>query len=120
MVVRVGWRVAGGRRLPPEGPALADLAARAMKLALYLLIFGVVVIGVALTLTRGDNLFGLVQLPAIGGDTPAARHALAEQIVEYHELAANLILLLAGLHAAAAIVHQVWFKDGVLRRMTLR
>ena len=120
MLVRLGWRVTSGRHLPPEGPALADLAARGVKAGLYLLVFAIVAIGVALALTRGDNLFGLIQLPGLGADTREARHALSEQIVEYHELAANLILAVAGFHAAAALVHHFWFKDGVLRRMALR
>jgi cytochrome b561 len=120
MIVRVAWRVGGGRRLLPEGPPLADLAARAMKLALYGLILGVVAVGVALALTRGDSLFGVLQLPSLGGATPESRHALAEQIVEYHELGANLILLLAGLHSIAAIIHQVWLKDRLMQRMALR
>ena len=120
MVARLVWRTVGGRRLPPEGSPLADLAARAMKLALYLLILGVVGIGVVLALTRGDMLFGMIQLPVLGGETPQARHALAEQIVEYHGLAANLVLLLAGLHAVAALAHQFWLKDNLLLRMMVR
>ncbi|HEY1090070.1 MAG TPA: cytochrome b/b6 domain-containing protein [Burkholderiaceae bacterium] len=37
--------------------------------------------------------------------------------VEWHALAANSLLIVAGLHAAAALWHQFVRKDGVLRRM---
>ena len=41
-------------------------------------------------------------------------------IAEFHESAGSIILLLAGLHALAAIWHQFVLRDGSLRRMSLR
>ena len=35
----------------------------------------------------------------------------------WHELAANTIVILAAIHAAAALVHHYLWRDGVLRRM---
>jgi cytochrome b561 len=42
---------------------------------------------------------------------------LAEEAVELHGTFANGLLILAGLHAAAALYHHFLRKDGVLRRM---
>lgn len=120
IVARLGWRIHFGRRLPPPNPGLPDLAARAVQGILYLLVFGVVCGGVVAALARADSLFGVFQLPAIGGATPQARHAFAEQIGGLHGLGANLILLFAGGHATAALVHHYGVKDGVLTRMLPR
>lgn len=117
MIARIAWRLRGGRRLPPEIPGLPDLLARAVQGALYVLVLGVVCGGIASALVRGDSLFGVIQLPAIGAATGEARHALAEQVVDLHGLGANLILLLAGGHSLAALAHRYWLKDGVMQRM---
>ena len=42
---------------------------------------------------------------------------LGHQILEVHQLLANTILVAAGLHAAAALFHHFFMKDGVLRAM---
>ena len=45
-------------------------------------------------------------------------HLVSDQsLEELHEFAGNLILILAGLHAAAAIFHHLVLKDGVLMAM---
>jgi cytochrome b561 len=62
---------------------------------------------------RGDNLFGLVQVPAFDPGNRALRRAAAG----WHELAANWLLILAGLHALVALAHHYIRRDGVLRRM---
>lgn len=41
-----------------------------------------------------------------------------ESVADIHPLAANLLLILAGIHAALAIYHQWGKKDGTLKRMT--
>ena len=76
--------------------------------------------GVTTELLRGDSFFGLLQLPTPGDLAAPARHALAEQIGDLHGLGANTILVLAGLHTAAALYHHYALKDTVLRRMLAR
>jgi len=66
---------------------------------------------------RGDKLFSLGRIPPYGAYDPAARHALSESVVGWHELGANLILILAAGHAVMALYHQFVLKDGLLRRM---
>ena len=62
---------------------------------------------------RGDSIFGLFSVPSIA---PGDR-ALRRLVGGWHETAANLVLILAGLHAAAALFHHWALRDGVLRRM---
>jgi cytochrome b561 len=45
---------------------------------------------------------------------------LRETLGDLHALSANWIMILAGLHAAAALFHHYVLCDGVLRRMSPR
>ncbi|MCQ4158412.1 cytochrome b/b6 domain-containing protein [Roseomonas sp. GC11] len=112
VVARLVWRVRGGRRLPPE-PGLPGLAARAVHGLLYLLLLVTLGAGLFWIWVRGSNFFGLFSLPVFDPANPGLRRSVGE----WHETAANLLLLLAGLHAAAALLHHYLWKDGVLRRM---
>ena len=47
----------------------------------------------------------------------ATDRAFGESLEEVHEIFSYLMLILAGLHAAAAVFHQAILKDGVLARM---
>jgi cytochrome b561 len=62
---------------------------------------------------RADNLFTLGRLPSIAPGNTDLRH----QVGELHELAANALLILAAIHAAAALWHYFVKHDGVLQRM---
>ena len=64
---------------------------------------------------RGDIIFWLGRLPGFA----AGDRALIGGIAGYHELAANLLLILSALHGGAALVHRFVWKDSVLARMTL-
>lgn len=113
LVVRLAWRFGGGVKLPAAEAGVAGLLARAVHGVLYLLVIAVVLGGVANVWVRGDSIFGLFQVPAFA---PGDR-ALRRLVGGWHELGANAILILAGLHAAAALVHHYVRRDGVLRRM---
>lgn len=112
VLARLLWWARGGTR-PAADPGLAGSIAKSAHGLLYLLLVAVVGAGIAFTLVRGDNLFGLFKLTSIAPDNKALRH----DIGELHELAANALLVLALLHAAAAVWHHRVLKDGVLRRM---
>ena len=118
LAARIVWRVTKGRRLPPAGSGPSEMAAKALQGLLYLALVAILCGGMATELIRGDSLFGLISLPKLGPWDGAARHALAERIGGYHALAANVILVLAGLHALAALAHHFILKDNVLRRMS--
>ncbi|MDP9125062.1 MAG: cytochrome b/b6 domain-containing protein [Pseudomonadota bacterium] len=110
---RIWWRFGGGVHLPPTGAGVADRLATATHTLLYLLLVGTVLLGVANAWVRGDTLFLLWKIPAFD----AGNTALRKSVEELHSWAANLLLIVAGLHAAAALLHHFVLKDGVLRRM---
>lgn len=110
---RIVWRRRGGAHLPVADPGLAGAAAVVVHRVLYGLVIAVVVLGIANVWIRGDTLFDWFTAPAFA---PANRD-LREQVVDLHGLAANTLLAVAALHAAAAIWHHVVRKHGVLRRM---
>lgn len=113
LIYRIFWRAAGGRRLPAADGGLLGLAGTAAHYALYVLLIGAIVSGVANTLVRGDNLFNWYSIPSVA---PGNR-ALRGQVGGAHEVIVNLLLLLALLHAAAALAHRFIWRDGVLARM---
>ena len=116
----VVWRIVtrlaqGAPGLPAEMSRLERGLAKAAHGLLYLLLVVLPVLGIALTWLRGDTLtfFDLFTIPApIAPDRETAR-----SVKELHELAANLVLIVAGLHAAAALWHHYFRRDDVLRRM---
>lgn len=116
LLLRIVWRAAS----PPPAPSVQGgpwlhRAAAAGHLALYALMLAVPVVGVALSQAEGRAVtaWGLVTLPTLLGENKELAHTLEE----LHEVLGNGILALAGLHAAAALVHQYVLKDGVLSRM---
>jgi cytochrome b561 len=112
LVWRIVWRSTGGSRLPPV-PPLAG-AGRAVHLLLYALLVGTVLLGLCNAWVRGDSVFGLFRVPAFGGGTDKG---LRESVGDLHEWSANLLLIVAGAHALAALAHRYLLHDGVLARM---
>jgi cytochrome b561 len=109
--VRLVWRVTSGRSLPDADPGLMQTVARMTHYLLYVVACGTVALGVTSAWVRGDTVFGLVSFPG-GWSRPTAH-----DVLDYHSLAANAILIVAGCHAAAALFHHYVLRDGVLRRM---
>ncbi len=108
---RMIWRRSGGRELPAADAGPMRVVAKATHHGLYLLLLIVIALGVVNAFVRGYNLFDLASLPQIGD------RALRKPITHWHGLAANLLLVLAGLHAAAALFHHYFLRDSVLGRM---
>ena len=73
------------------------------------------VLGLATTYARGRGIdFGAFAIAPLG---PPLARPTARMIKELHEMASIGILLLAGLHAAAALWHHYLRRDDVLIRM---
>jgi len=113
LVARIAWRNSGGRRLGSVAHPVARVLSKATHHLLYALLAAVVLAGFANAWIRGDSLFNLVQIPSIAPGDKALR-ATGQEI---HEWIANAILIVAGLHALAAIVHPIVWKDTILTRM---
>ena len=112
-ITHIIWRLHRGRSLPAAGNALMELAARVVHWALYLLVGTTLVLGPANVWVRGDVVFNLFTVPAFDPANKALRHLIGD----WHALAADAILILAGVHAAAALFHHFILRDGVLRGM---
>ena len=117
LAYRVWWRTTNGARFPISRPLLRDQFASLVHLTLYVLLGAVLILGLFNAWVRGDDIFGLFHLPKYGRFTPDARHALAEQLVGLHRLAANALLILAGGHAATGLYHFAVLRDRVFQRM---
>jgi len=114
LVLRLAWRRnAAAAKLPPAQAGIPGRLAIGAHHLLYALLAATVLIGLACVWIRGDNLFNLFTVPAFDPGNKALRH----DAVELHELAANSLLILAGLHGAAALAHHGLLKDKVLQRM---
>jgi cytochrome b561 len=84
--------------------------------ALYLLLLVVVILGIANASYKGFNLHGVLTMPRFGNGDPATERS----IDTLHEWAANLVVFIAFLHAAATLGHQYIRRDRLLLRMRPR
>jgi cytochrome b561 len=108
---RIVWRIGPGRALPAANDGILRFVARGTHTGLYVLLLVVVGLGIADALVRGFVLFGALPLPQIGS------REMRGPINHWHELAANAVLVVAGLHALAGLFHHYIRKDRLLRRM---
>jgi cytochrome b561 len=117
VLVRLAWRL-GDPPPPPEKTSLGEWAERTSQIihyALYAFLVAIPIVGIVLQFARGDVLpiFGLFH---IASPWPADR-GFARTVKEIHALLANGIMILAGVHAAAALAHHWIFRDRTLLRM---
>jgi cytochrome b561 len=115
LLTRIAWRAHFGRVLPPADTGVLYAVAKATHYVLYVLLAAVVVLGIVDASYRGFNLFGMWSVPKFGTGDAAIRHS----INEWHGLAANLMILVAFIHAMAALVHQYVWRDHLMNRMAL-
>jgi len=96
-------------------PTWQHWAHEATHSALYVLFFAVPLIGWAYSSAAGFPIvvFGVLPLP----DFVSPDKALAALIKPWHEFSALALMGLALLHAAAALKHQWWDRDGLVSRM---
>ena len=113
LLARLGWRLTRRGTLPPIDHGLWLAIARITHWLLYALLVVAVGFGIANAWVRGDSIFNLFRLPAYD---PGNR-ALVDLIGDRHALFANAVLIVAGLHAAAALFHHYILRDATLRRM---
>lgn len=116
VALRVVWRhrFADLPPFPASMPKFQQWAAKLNEYGLYGLLLAQPLTGLAMTLFRGRP-FELVfwEVP------PLLSPNLAVSLVfgSIHEFGAWLLLAFIGLHSAAALLHGVFLRDGVLQRM---
>lgn len=113
LLVRILWRISAGRRLPLANSGWLGVTAKLVHYGLYLLVAATVVLGILNAWQRGDTLFNLYTIPKlVPGDV-----ALKRTLQGLHGDFADVVLIVAALHAAAALAHHYLLRDRVLRRM---
>ncbi|MFF7397388.1 cytochrome b [Achromobacter sp. NPDC008082] len=114
-VVRVVWRLSRGRRLPRAASGLLGVASTGVHGLLYLLMATQIVLGFLFRWAQGEPFafFGLFNVPTL----IAIDHEQRRFIGGLHDTVAWIIIVLALLHALAALFHHYFLRDGVLRRM---
>lgn len=117
LIARLAWRLADA---PPAAETTplgrwGDRAGKLIHLALYGLLAVIPVLGIIVQFGRGNALpiFGLFE---IASPWPADR-AFAHSVKDIHGTLADIIMVLALFHAAAALLHHYVFRDRTLRRM---
>ena len=113
---RVLWRASHRPpALPASSPAWQNAASHLVHVALYLLMIAIPVSGWLMSSAKGytTNFFGLFDLPNLLMKDKELGHTLKE----VHEVLANSLMALVGLHIAAALKHQLVDKDNLLGRM---
>ncbi len=123
-VLRLIWRfIDPPPPLPAGMPLLERIGARASHWAFYFLMIFIPLSGWALASTSAFatkiwGVFQLPKLPGFGGLDADALEKAADRIEDIHStLAFWPLLLLVGLHVAAALKHHLWDRDNVLTRM---
>ena len=113
LLARIAWRIGRGRRLPPADSGSLGRLATATHYGLYALLVATVAMGLVNAWVHGNTVFGLFSFPKPVPGEAALRHT----IFGLHADLADLVVIVAGLHAAAALAHHFVLRDSVLRRM---
>jgi cytochrome b561 len=114
-LMRMGWRALFPPPKAPEMPAWMELGARLGHWAIYALL-----VLVPLTAILGAWLEGHpLTLLAVGNIQPwlPQSRPLGLWLADLHGWLGNVLIWLAGFHAAAALYHHFWRRDTVLLTM---
>jgi len=113
VVRRLIWRSGRGKILPPAPGGLWGRAARMSHAVLYAVLVAVLLLGISNAWARGDSIFSLFSIPKLLPDFPSLKQAVGK----LHKIGANVLVILALLHALAALFHHYVLRDTVLQRM---
>jgi cytochrome b561 len=115
ILFRLVWRLMPGHQVPALETGWVKRASKGVHYLLYALLAAAIVLGFLLQWSRGHpvSFFGL-DIPGPYGQQP---RPLRHQIQELHNYVAWTIVVVAAVHAAAALYHHYALKDRVLLRM---
>ena len=115
VVLRLIWRLT--HPVVPEGslPPWQRLTSEAVHWALYALVLATTVTGWLFASFRGwsISLFYLVPLPMLASKSEASVKAFDG----WHQAAEWTLLVLIGIHVAAALAHVFFYRDRIMHRM---
>lgn len=116
VAIRLIWlKIKGAPAADPGLPAWQNKVSTATHHLLYLLMFAMPLSGWLMSSAKGFSVvyLGLWKLP----DLVAKNEALGDTLKGGHGLFATVLLVLIGLHAAAALKHHFIDRDSILARM---
>ena len=116
LVARILWRATRGRRLPPADRGALHAVAKLTHWGMYGLIALALLFGIFTAFAQGDSIYGLFSLPKYNPTDPD----YGDQVAGVHGTVVTILLIVAAIHASAALVHQYVWRDGLLRRMLPR
>lgn len=114
LVLRIVWRIFDPTPKEAPSPGWIRITSRIVQGLLYLLLIAIPVTAILGAWFTGHPIF--VAGSEVGPFTGLS-HDLGEGFFEVHETLANLILIVAGVHAVAALFHHFVLRDGVLLTM---
>ena len=117
LVARLAWRFANP---PPPLETMRlgrplEIASRVSHWTLYAPLLVVPFVGIVVHLKRGNalSIFGLWEFAS---PWPTDR-AVARSVLRVHAVLANALLILAGIHSGAVLIHHYVVRDRTLARM---
>lgn len=116
VLARIVWRLIPGHQRPAVVSGWVQLASKAVHYLLYLLLVAQAALGFGWRWAQGHpvEFFGLFGIPGPYGELGRpTRHI-------FHDLHVNVawaIVIIARLHALAALYHHYFLRDRVLKRM---
>jgi cytochrome b561 len=118
VVARLVWRLLPGRQLSSLEAGWMRLASKATHYLLYTLLVAEAALGFAFRWGAGRSMtFFATGIPPL---IPEMERAFRRELREFHEWIGWAIIILAALHALAALYHHYVLKDRVLSRMLPR
>ena len=116
IVARLVWRLMPGHQVSSAGAGWDRLASKGVHYLLYVLLVAQAGFGFGFRWAQGHSVefFGLFGIPGPYGELA---RPLRRQLHELHEWVGWAIVIIAALHAAAALYHHYVLKDRVLKRM---
>ena len=115
VAIRLAWRMVDARPDPPKVTRWMGFVARVVRVALYVLLFGVPLTAITGAWLEGHPvtlLAGIEILPVL-----VLSHDTGATIASIHTWLGDAILWVAGLHALAGLYHHFVLKDDVLESM---
>ena len=115
VAIRLAWRMVDARPDPPEVTRWMGVVAGVVRVALYVLLFGVPLTAITGAWLEGHpiTLLAGIEIPPV----LVLSHDTGATIASIHTWLGDAILWVAGLHALAGLYHHFVLRDDVLESM---
>lgn len=117
VALRTAWVFSGPRPgLPDSVPRWQRIVAKSLHHTFYLLMFAIPISGYVMSshAQKPVNMYGLFELPMLFDEQNFDK---AKAVFEWHEVMAEILLVLIVAHVLVALKHHFVDKDNILRRM---